>query len=289
LLAIRESIRNELNSIGIKIKTDGVELVDKTVAEEMKRQYQKTMNKIENAIISGNLPPSASPLEQRGAVENPASGIMITTPHNEPPIPHAYDTIVEELSEIIGEHLKEYIDRVLVLHTDTNRMQSDMNRIISRDTKFREKVRKEAKKHKILLDLHSYPPHGSKYSGYDMCLLHVPEYTDTVLLEALKRNLESKGYHVGIFKTPEGRADLIVDAKDTAGIEVILLEVNEKYQHNLEKVGHDIAHALISINPLPELVLVGAMSGMTSAIVFSILTHIIQELEKGVNKHAKTT
>ena len=138
-------------------------------------------------------------------------------------------------------------DNPSLLVGDIDRTIVDLNRPHADSTKFHDKIRKTVKPTDIVLDVHSFPPDGTKraldnWDQFDVVLLKVPGVTDIHLLEKLADSLRKSGFRVKISSSAKWNWVQVVAKK--LGARPVLIECNER--HILSGKLNNIADAIIN-------------------------------------------
>jgi acid phosphatase class B len=115
---------------------------------------------------------------------------------------------------------------------DIDRTVVDLNRPHAHNSKFYDKIRSSVKASDIVLDVHSYPPDGTKrdvdqWDKFDVVLLSVPEVTDEALLRSVEQSLSKAGFKVKVSNSAKWNWVQIVSSK--LGGRPVLIECNEKH------------------------------------------------------------
>jgi len=162
----------------------------------------------------------------------------IDTPHHR--IMHTCDYIASAVANDLANNLM--CGKSKVFYGDINRSVVDLNRRESRNTEFRKIVRKHFKDEVIVVDIHSYPPYSFNYGDYDIALISSNEK----IKKTLKSELERNGYKVGTFE-PSNIDDILTEASEHGITDSVLIEVNEKYKGDTNKIAKILAKSLCEV------------------------------------------
>ncbi len=179
--------------------------------------------------------------------------------------PHAYCTNSREeekyhLCDKAAEHATDLLEKHLVFRgfmvkkfiSKTHREKgNDMNRVETRDTKFRLEITDYIKSHKnrivMLLDVHSYPGYLQYYGNFDVYLLDDTRFgTHSFSSTVLFKFLSDSGFKTEIF---QGIHNDIQDEAISEGIESTLIEFNEDLLLNpkrMDSIAKTISNAINS-------------------------------------------
>lgn len=173
--------------------------------------------------------------------------IVITAPHavcrgEEDIERHWCDVAARRMAVGIGERLKDFKVRPVVLVPDISRMELDMNRSVSRGSSFRDRVDSETKGAVFALDVHSYPEVDVPWD-VDLFLLksRVPESvgkngTNEEIVYNLADHLMVMGLNVAVVR---GRKENdIVCAAMEKGVPAVLVEFSEPAVLSGDRVLH---------------------------------------------------
>jgi hypothetical protein len=158
--------------------------------------------------------------------------VFITVPHADcrgDAYWHHCDLLAEEMARKISDAFLARNVETKLFVGNVPRRKVDLNRPVSRLTRFRRSLSKELKNagfNDVLLDIHSYP---SNSKAYELYILDIKQLSfDDTFNTFLIGNLESQGIKTFLLNKGSLKNDIVVEAMTKHGIhDSSLIEVSE--------------------------------------------------------------
>lgn len=167
-------------------------------------------------------------LERRSYARNPFRMSNL----GEPIIVAVVGVITRLLADSYLMRKAAHVENPTLLVGDIDRTIIDLNRPHADSTVFYQKIRASVKPKDIVLDIHSFPPEGTKrakdhWDMYDIVMLGVPDVTDKKLLSCVSKSLRNSGFKVKIGRS--AKWNWIQTTSRGLGARPVLIECNEKH------------------------------------------------------------
>ncbi len=156
--------------------------------------------------------------------------VLLTVPHANCPLGwdgkgHPCDTLAKRAADLVFKYGESALVEPPLIPSGTPRTICDLNRIQCRSHPWRGEIRRRIKSGYVafVLDIHSYPSHTKKWSGFELFVLDDAPWPMPYVMNFV-RYIRAAGIRIGVGSG--GRNDIQDEAREL-GVKSMLVEFNE--------------------------------------------------------------